>query len=303
MSILIPVGYEVSNKKSTSFKGIDLYKVTGVLYLKFPEFEYTVNGESIFLEDSVGAYTKIKNKYLGIDSSSSPVIFTFNKDSYIGGKDLSSYYLKSVSKNGKTFYESNHTGFSIDIDNRVLLYIDLANHAYSINPITSVTDFVTVEYCDFKDNTASVRQFYDIMETIDTGVYKLDSLYCIENKTFKEVIVPKDCKCLFMLTLSDNIDTLVLSSTLDRVYVNPHIEFNLKKLYVPRDIKLSALLDVVHEYIERAYRYARHKDINLEFMRKIISECSFTDYWEYIHSIEHKDIMSDILKDLEIIVY
>ena len=303
MSILIPVGYEVSNRKSTSFKGINLYKVTGVLYLKFPEFEYTVNGESIFLEDSVGAYTKIKNKYLGIDSSSSPVIFTFNKDSYIGEKDLSSYYSKSVSKNGKTFYESNHTGFSIDIDNRVLLDIDLANNTYSITPITSVTDFVTVEYCDFKDNTASVRQFYDIMETIDTGVYKLDSLYCIENKTFKEVIVPKDCKCLFMFTLSDNIDTLVLSSTLDRVYVNPHIEFNLKKLYVPRDIKLSALLDVVHEYIERAYRYARHKDISLDFMRKIISECSFTDYWEYIHSIEHKDIMSDILKDLEIIVY
>lgn len=303
MSILIPVGYEVSNKKSISFKGIDLYKVTGVLYLKFPEFEYTVNGESIFLEDSVGAYTKIKNKYLGIDSSNTPVIFTYNKDSYIGEKDLSSYYLKSVSKNGKTFYESNHTGFSIDIDNRVLLDIDLVNHAYSITPITSITDFVTVEYCDFKDNTASIRQFYDIMETIDTGVYKLDSLYCIENKTFKEVIVPKDCKCLFMLIFSENIDTLVLSSTLDRVYINQHIDFSLKKLYVPRDVKLSALLDVVHVYIEYAYRHTRHKAINLEFMRKIISECSFTDYWEYIHSSEHKDIMSDILKDLEIIVY
>lgn len=303
MSILIPVGYEVSNKKSLSFRGIDLYKITGVLYLKFPELEYTVGGESMFLEDSVGAYIKIKNKYLGIDSSNTPIIFTYNKDSYIGEKDLSSYYFKSVSKSGKTFYESNHTGFSIDIDNRVLLNIDLANHAYSITPITSVTDFVTVECCDSDENSFSVKSLYDIMETIDTGVYKLDSLYCIENKTFKEVIVPKDCKCLFMFTLSDNIDTLVLSSTLDRVYVNPHIEFNLKKLYVPRDIKLSALLDVVHEYIERAYRYARHKDINLEFMRKIISECSFTDYWEYIHSIEHKDIMSDILKDLEIIVY
>ena len=303
MSILIPVGYEVSNRKSTSFKGIDLYKVTGVLYLDFPEFEYVVKGESVFLENSVGAYTKIKNKYLGIDSSSSPVIFTFNKDSYIGEKDLSSYYLKSVSKNGKTFYESKHTGFSIDIDSKALLYIDLCNLSYSITALTSVTDFVTVECCDSDENSFSVKSLYDIMETIDTGVYKLDSLYCIENKTFKEVIVPKDCKCLFMFTLSDNIDTLVLSSTLDRVYVNPHIEFNLKKLYVPRDIKLSALLDVVHEYIERAYRYARHKDINLEFMRKIISECSFTDYWEYIHSIEHKDIMSDILKDLEIIVY
>lgn len=303
MSILIPVGYEVGNRQSLSFKGIDLYKVTGVLYLKFPEFEYIVNGESIFLEDSVGAYIKIKNKYLGIESSNTPVIFTFENGNYVGEKDLSSYYLKSVSKNGKTFYESNHTGFSIDIDNRVLLDIDLANHAYSITPITSVTDFVTVECCDSDENSFSVKSLYDIMETIDTGVYKLDSLYCIENKTFKEVIVPKDCKCLFMFTLSDNIDTLVLSSTLDRVYVNPHIEFNLKKLYVPRDIKLSALLDVVHEYIERAYRYARHKDINLEFMRKIISECSFTDYWEYIHSIEHKDIMSDILKDLEIIVY
>lgn len=303
MSILIPVGYEVGNRQSLSFKGIDLYKVTGVLYLKFPEFEYIVGGESVFLEDSVGAYTKIKNKYLGIDSSNTPIIFTYNKDSYIGEKDLSSYYFKSVSKSGKTFYESKHTGFSIDIDNRVLLYIDLANHAYSITPITSVTDFVTVEYCDFKDNTASVRQFYDIMETIDTGVYKLDSLYCIENKTFKEVIVPKDCKCLFMLTFSDDIDTLVLSSTLDRVYINPHIDFGLKKLYVPRDVKLSALLDVVHEYMEYEYRYAWHKDIDLGFMRKIISECSFTDYWEYIHSIEHKDIMSDILKDLEIIVY
>lgn len=64
MSILIPVGYEVSNKKSLSFRGIDLYKITGVLYLKFPEFEYTVGGESMFLEDSVGAYIKIKNKYL-----------------------------------------------------------------------------------------------------------------------------------------------------------------------------------------------------------------------------------------------
>lgn len=303
MSILIPVGYEVSNRKSISFKGIDLYKITGVLYLDFPEFEYVVKGESVFLENTVGAYTHIKNRYLGIDSSNTPVIFTYNKDSYIGEKVLSNYYLKSVSKNGKTFYESNHTGFSIDIDNRVLLNIDLANHAYSLAQITSVTDFVTVEYCDFKDNTASVRQFYDIMETIDTGVYKLDSLYCIENKTFKEVIVPKDCKCLFMSTLSDNTDTLVLSSTLDRVYINPHIEFNLNKLYVPRDVKLSALLDVVHEYIERAYRYARHKDINIEFMRKIISECSFTDYWEYIHSSNLKDTMGDILKDLEIIVY
>lgn len=303
MSILIPVGYEVSNRKSTSFRGIDLYKITGVLYLDFPEFDYVVKGESVFLENTVGAYTRIKNRYLGIDSSNTPVIFTYNKDSYIGEKVLSSYYLKSVSKNGKTFYESNHTGFSIDIDNRVLLNIDLANHAYSLVPITSVTDFVTVEYCDFKDNTASVRQFYDIMETIDTGVYKLDSLYCIENKTFKEVIVPKDCKCLFMSTLSDNIDTLVLSSTLDRVYINPHIEFNLNKLYVPRDVKLSALLDVAHEYIERAYRYARHKDINIEFMRKIISECSFTDYWEHIHSSNLKDTMDDILNDLEIIVY
>lgn len=303
MSILIPVGYEVGNRQSLSFKGIDLYKITGVLYLKFPEFEYTVNGESIFLEDSVGAYTKIKNKYLGIDSSSSPVIFTYNKDSYIGEKDLSSYYLKSVSKNGKTFYESNHTGFSIDIDNRVLLYIDLANHAYSITPITSVTDFVTVEYCDFKDNTASVRQFYDIMETIDTGVYKLDSLYCIENKTFKEVIVPKDCKCLFMLTFSDDIDTLVLSSTLDRVYINPHIDFGLKKLYVPRDVKLSALLDVVHEYMEYEYRYAWHKDIDLGFLREARSECRFTEYWDYIHSSSIEESIEDILNDLEIIVY
>lgn len=303
MSILIPVGYEVSNRKSTSFRGIDLYKITGVLYLDFPEFEYVVKGESVFLENTVGAYTRIKNRYLGIDSSNTTVIFTYNKDSYIGEKVLSSYYLKSVSKNGKTFYESNHNGFSIDIDNRVLLNIDLANHEYSLVSITSVTDFVSVEYCDSKDNTVSVRQFYDIMETIDTGVYKLDSLYCIENKTFKEVIVPKDCKCLFMFTLSDNIDTLVLSSTLDRVYINPHIEFNLNKLYVPRDVKLSALLDVVHGYIECAYRYARHKDINLEFMRKIISECSFTDYWEYIHSSNLKDIMGDILKDLEIIVY
>lgn len=303
MSILIPVGYDVSNKKSLSFRGIDLYKITGVLYLKFPEFEYTVGGESMFLEDSVGAYIKIKNKYLGIDSSNTPIIFTYNKDSYIGEKDLSSYYFKSVSKSGKTVYESKHTGFSIDIDNRVLLDIDLANHAYSITPITSVTDFVTVEYCDFKDNTASVRQFYDIMETIDTGVYKLDSLYCIENKTFKEVIVPKDCKCLFMFTLSDNIDTLVLSSTLDRVYVNPHIEFNLKKLYVPRDIKLSALLDVVHEYIENAYRYARHKDKNLEFMREARSECRFTEYWDYIHSSSIEESIEDILNDLEVIVY
>lgn len=303
MSILIPVGYAVSNRKSISFRGIDLYKITGVLYLDFPEFEYVVKGESVFLENSVGAYTRIKNRYLGIDSSNTPIIFTYNKDSYIGEKDLSSYYLKSVSKNGKTFYESKHTGFSIDIDNTVLLNIDLANHAYSITPITSVTDFVTVECCDSDENSFSVKSLYDIMETIDTGVYKLDSLYCIENKTFKEVIVPKDCKCLFMFTFSDDIDTLVLSSTLDMVYINPHIDFGLKKLYVPRDVKLSALLDVVHEYIERAYRYARHKDINLEFMRKIISECSFTDYWEYIHSIEHKDIMSDILKDLEIIVY
>ena len=303
MSILIPVGYEVSNRKSISFRSIDLYKITGVLYLKFPEFEYTVGGESMFLEDSVGAYIKIKNKYLGIDSSNTPIIFTYNKDSYIGEKDLSSYYFKSVSKSGKTFYESKHTGFSIDIDSRALLYIDLCNLSYSITALTSVTDFVTVECCDSDENSFSVKSLYDIMETIDTGVYKLDSLYCIENKTFKEVIVPKDCKCLFMLTFSDDIDTLVLSSTLDRVYINPHIDFGLKKLYVPRDVKLSALLDVVHEYIERAYRYARHKDINLEFMRKIISECSFTDYWEYIHSIEHKDIMSDILKDLEIIVY
>ena len=303
MSILIPVGYEVSNKKSTSFKGIDLYKVTGVLYLKFPEFEYTVNGESIFLEDSVGAYTKIKNKYLGIDSSSSPVIFTFNKDSYIGEKDLSRYYLKSVSKNGKTFYESNHTGFSIDIDSKALLYIDLCNLSYSITAVTSVTDFVTVEYCDFKDNTASVRQFYDIMETIDTGVYKLDSLYCIENKTFKEVIVPKDCKCLFMFTLSDNIDALVLSSTLDRIYINPHIDFNLKKLYVPRDVKLSALLDVVHEYMEYEYRYAWHKDIDLGFLREARSECRFTEYWDYIHSSSIEESIEDILNDLEVIVY
>ena len=303
MSILIPVGYEVSNRKSISFKGIDLYKITGVLYLKFPEFEYIVNGESIFLEDSVGAYTKIKNKYLGIDSSSSPVIFTYNKDSYIGEKDLSSYYFKSVSKSGKTFYESNHTGFSIDIDNRVLLDIDLANHAYSITPITSVTDFVTVEYCDFKDNTASVRQFYDIMETIDTGVYKLDSLYCIENKTFKEVIVPKDCKCLFMLTFSDDIDTLVLSSTLDRVYINPHIDFGLKKLYVPRDVKLSALLDVVHEYMKYNYRYAWHKDIDLGFLREARSECRFTEYWDYIHSSSIEESIEDILNGLDVIVY
>lgn len=303
MSILIPVGYEVSNRKSLSFKGIDLYKVTGVLYLKFPEFEYTVGGESIFLEDSVGAYTKIKNKYLGIDSSSSPVIFTFNKDSYIGEKDLSSYYLKSVSKNGKTFYESNHTGFSIDIDSKALLYIDLCNLSYSITAVTSVTDFVTVECCDSDENSFSVKSLYDIMETIDTGVYKLDSLYCIENKTFREVIVPKDCKCLFMLTFSDDIDTLVLSSTLDRVYVNQHIEFNLKKLYVPRDIKLSALLDVVHEYIENAYRYARHKDINLEFMREARLECRFTEYWDYIHSSSIEESIEDILNDLDVIVY
>lgn len=174
MSILIPVGYEVSNRKSTSFKGIDLYKVTGVLYLDFPEFEYVVKGESVFLENSVGAYTRIKNRYLGIDSSNTPVIFTFNKDSYIGEKDLSSYYFKSVSKSGKTFYESKHTGFSIDIDNTVLLNIDLANHAYSITPITSVTDFVTVECCDSDENSFSVKSLYDIMETIDTGVYKLE---------------------------------------------------------------------------------------------------------------------------------
>lgn len=303
MSILIPVGYEVSNKKSISFKGIDLYKVTGVLYLKFPEFEYTVNGESIFLEDSVGAYTKIKNKYLGIDSSSSPVIFTFNKDSYIGEKDLSSYYLKSVSKNGKTFYESNHTGFSIDIDSKALLYIDLCNLSYSITALTSVTDFVTVECCDSDENSFSVKSLYDIMETIDTGVYKLDSLYCIENKTFKEVIVPKDCKCLFMLTFSDDIDTLVLSSTLDGVYINPHIDFGLKKLYVPRDVKLSALLDVVHEYMEYNYRYAWHKDIDLGFLREARSECRFTEYWDYIHSSSIEESIEDILDDLEIIVY
>lgn len=303
MSILIPVGYEVSNRKSTSFRGIDLYKITGVLYLDFPEFEYVVKGESVFLENTVGAYTHIKNRYLGIDISNTPVIFTYNKDSYISEKVLSSYYLKSVSKNGKTFYESNHTGFSIDIDNRVLLDIDLVNHAYSITPITSVTDFVTVEYCDFKDNTASIRQFYDIMETIDTGVYKLDSLYCIENKTFKEVIVPKDCKCLFMFTFSDNIDTLVLSSTLDRVYINPHIDFDLKKLYVPRDVKLSALLDVVHEYMEYEYRYAWHKDIDLGFLREARSECRFTEYWEYIHSSSIEESIEDILNDLEVIVY
>lgn len=303
MSILIPVGYEVSNKKSISFKGIDLYKVTGVLYLDFPEFEYVVKGESVFLENSVGAYTRIKNRYLGIDSSNTPIIFTYNKDSYIGEKDLSSYYFKSVSKSGKTFYESNHTGFSIDIDNTVLLNIDLANHAYSITQITSVTDFVTVEYCDFKDNTASIRQFYDIMETIDTGVYKLDSLYCIENKTFKEVIVPKDCKCLFMLTFSDDIDTLVLSSTLDRVYINPHIDFGLKKLYVPRDVKLSALLDVVHEYMEYEYRYAWHKDIDLGFLREAGSECRFTEYWDYIHSSSIEESIEDILYDLDVIVY
>lgn len=303
MSILIPVGYEVSNRKSISFKGIDLYKVTGVLYLKFPEFEYTVNGESIFLEDSVGAYTKIKNKYLGIDSSSSPVIFTFNKDSYIGEKDLSSYYFKSVSKSGKTFYESKHTGFSIDIDSKALLYIDLCNLSYSITALISVTDFVTVECCDSDENSFSVKSLYDIMETIDTGVYKLDSLYCIENKTFEEVIVPKDCKCLFMFTLSDNIDTLVLASTLDRVYINPHIDFDLKKLYVPRDVKLSALLDVVHEYIERAYRYARHKDIDLGFLREARSECRFTEYWDYIHSSSIEESIEDILNDLEVIVY
>jgi hypothetical protein len=303
MSILIPVGYEVSNKKSTSFKGIDLYKVTGVLYLRFPEFKYTVNGESIFLEDSVGAYIKIKNKYLGIDSSNTPIIFTYNKDSYIGEKDLSSYYFKSVSKSGKTFYESKHTGFSIDIDNTVLLNIDLANHAYSITPITSVTDFVTVECCDSDENSFSVKSLYDIMETIDTGVYKLDSLYCIENKTFNEVIVPKDCKCLFMLTFSDDIDTLVLSSTLDRVYINPHIDFGLKKLYVPRDVKLSALLDVVHEYMEYEYRYAWHKDIDLGFLREARSECRFTEYWDYIHSSSIEESIEDILNDLEVIVY
>lgn len=192
---------------------------------------------------------------------------------------MSSYYFKSVSKSGKTFYESNNTGFSISIDNKVLLNIDLANHAYSIAPITSITDFVTVECCDSDENSFSVKSLYDIMETIDTGVYKLDSLYCIENKTFKEVIVPKDCKCLFMLTFSDDIDTLVLSSTLDRVYINPHIDFSLKKLYVPRDVKLSALLDVVHGYIECAYRHTRHKAINLELLRRAISECRFTEYW------------------------
>ena len=184
-----------------------------------------------------------------------------------------------------------------------MLYIDLANHAYSITPITSVTDFVTVEYCDFKDNTASVRQFYGIMETVDTGVYKLDSLYCIENKTFKEVIVPKDCKCLFMLTFSDDIDNLVLSSTLDRVYINPHIDFGLKKLYVPRDVKLSALLDVVHEYIEYEYRYAWHKDIDLGFLREARSECRFTEYWDYIHSSSIEESIEDILNDLDVIVY
>ena len=79
MSILIPVGYEVSNRKSLSFKGIDLYKVTGVLYLDFPEFEYVVKGESIFLENTVGAYTRIKNRYLGIDISNTPCNFYFRE--------------------------------------------------------------------------------------------------------------------------------------------------------------------------------------------------------------------------------
>ena len=306
MSILIPVGYEVCNRKSLSFKGIDLYKVTGVLYLKFPEFEYIIGGESLFLEDSVGAYIRIKDRYLGVDSSNTPVIFTYKSDNYIGEKDLSSYYFKSVSKGGKTFYESNNTGFSISIDNKVLLNIDLANHAYSITALTSVTDFVTVECCDSDENSFSVKSLYGIMETIGTGVYKLDSLYCIDNKSFREVIVPKDCKCLFLLIFSKDIDTLVtlvLSSTLDRVYINPHIDFSLKKLYVPRDVKLSALLDVVHGYIECAYRHTRHKAINLELLRRAISECRFTEYWEYIHSSEIKDTMSDILKDLEIIAY
>ena len=273
------------------------------MYLKFPEFEYIVSGESVFLEDSVGAYTRIKDKYLGIDSSNTPVIFTYKNDKYYSEKDLSSYYFKSVSKSGKTFYESSHTGFSISMDNKALLNIDLGNSSYSITTITSTTKFVTVEYCDSDENSFYVKSLYDIMETIDTGVYKLDSLYCIENKMYSEVIVPRDCKCLFMLIFSENIDSLVLSSILDRVFINPHIEFSLKKLYVPRDVKLSALLDVLHGYIECDYRYTRHKAIDLEFLRRALSECMFTDYWEYIHSSNLKDTMDDILNDLEIIVY
>lgn len=164
--------YEVSNRKSTSFRGIDLYKVTGVLYLKFPEFEYTVNGESIFLEDSVGAYTKIKNKYLGIDSSSSPVIFTFNKDSYIGEKDLSSYYLKSVSKNGKTFYESNHTGFSIDISSNLFF-------RYRYN-----------------SDLAPLRYLYSLMDNEISGVYGLSGVCVITQDADEDIILQDDCKHL-----------------------------------------------------------------------------------------------------------
>lgn len=285
-------------------EGIKYYKVLGlrVIDLISGEIENRLSDFS----DVYLTYDDVTDAYVGYDSSSRD----WNFYSEFDGQPLVGYYPCASLYDISTGEVDGIWGAEVYYKISSLLYLELSLITGNLRYIHGLGAIKLTE--DWDDEGAytdtlgggiinrGTELFTSLLDK-ETGTIIFDTTVCVfDNKN--SVLLPKGCKYLD-IGEDSKIDKLVCNKEIE--YIEIHNGFQLKTVYISKESSKEFICNFIRNLGYASRGSFRSNKLQLDATRflELLEVLDIDEAFEFCHEPENKEIVGEILKRVEIIVY
>ena len=150
-----------------------------------------------------------------------------------------------------------------------------------------------------------------LMDCVSEGLYTSDGIVYLDDFNSDTLLLPSNCKYVIFKQVKYNITTVLFSEEFIDCTSLYYLLYNIKVIYLPKCASKNTVIDIIHNLLDIKLdkEYDDKTDSLYHKLQDVIYEDESSDSFDedkaysVLASEENREIVENLLRDIEIIVY